>query len=105
MKFTALLAILPAVLAAPARRDAPAPLHVPRDVDNLIEGQYIVKYKDITAFSAIEEGVKILSKKPEHVYKNGFKGFAAKIDKDTLEVLRDDPSVSDPRLNTDPASE
>ncbi|KAH8177019.1 subtilase family protein [Sarocladium implicatum] len=93
MKFTALLAILPAVLAAPARRDAPAPLHVPRDVNTLIEGQYIVKYKDITTFSAVEEGVKLLGKKPEHVFKGSFKGFAGKIDKETLDILRDDPSV------------
>lgn len=94
MRFSLLLSLLPAAaLGAPTRRDEPAPLHIPRGVDSLIKDTYIVKYKDISAFSAVDEGLKILGKKPEHVFKGAFKGFAGKIDAKTLELLRDDPSV------------
>lgn len=94
MRASILLALLPAVLGAPTRRSEPAPLHVPRDVDSLIKDTYIVKYKDITAFSAVDEGIKVLTGKPAHVFKGAFKGFAGKIDAEALEILRDDPSVS-----------
>ncbi|KAK0383763.1 hypothetical protein NLU13_9674 [Sarocladium strictum] len=93
MRFSVVLALLPAALAAPTRRDEPAPLHIPRDVDSLIKDTYIVKYKDITAFSAVDEGLKILPGKPERVYKGAFKGFSGKLDAKTLATLRDDPSV------------
>lgn len=93
MRASILLALLPAVLGAPTRRSEPAPLHVPRDVDSLIKDTYIVKYKDITAFSAVDEGIKVLAGKPAHVFKGAFKGFAGKIDAEALEILRDDPSV------------
>nr|R4IR27.1 RecName: Full=Subtilisin-like serine protease AsES; AltName: Full=Alkaline serine protease AsES; AltName: Full=Extra-cellular elicitor protein AsES; Flags: Precursor [Sarocladium strictum]AFZ84667.2 proteinase K-like subtilisin [Sarocladium strictum] len=93
MRLSLVLALLPVAFGAPTRRDEPAPLHVPRDVDSLIKDTYIVKYKDITAFSAVDEGLKLLSGKPKHIYKGAFKGFSGKIDAKTLELLRDDPSV------------
>lgn len=93
MRPSILLALVPIVLGAPTKRDEPAPLHVPRDVDNLIKDTYIVKYKDISAFSAVEEGVKQLVGKPDRVFKGAFKGFSGKINAKTLKSLRNDPSV------------
>jgi hypothetical protein len=90
------LALIPTVFGALAvqRRSEPAPLHLPRDADGLIPDQYIVKYYDVSASSAIEAGMKKLSTKPKHVYEGTFRGFAAKLDQKTLELLRNDPSVS-----------
>jgi hypothetical protein len=106
MRLSVLIALLPAALGAPTRRDAPAPLHVARDTDSLIKDPYIVKYKDITAMSAVEEGIKALAGEPEHVFDGAFKGFSGKIDKKTLELLRDDPNVSSSpalrRIRSDP---
>lgn len=96
MRLSVLLAILPVVLGAPAvnKRDEPAPLHVPRDVDALIADKYIVKFKDFSALSALEDGLKILSEDPEHVFKASFRGFSGTLDKKQLEALRDHPDVS-----------
>lgn len=98
MRPSLLLAILPFALGVPTKRDELAPLHVPRDVDTLIPDTYIVKYKDISAFSTVDEGVKKLKGKPKHVFKGAFKGFAGKIDAKELKALRNDPSVSEHQL-------
>jgi hypothetical protein len=91
-----LLALIPAALATPIvqRRSEPAPLHIRRDIEALIADQYIVKYYDVSASSVVENGIKKLSVKPKHLFKGAIRGFAAKLDQKTLDLLRDDPNVS-----------
>ncbi|KFA60033.1 hypothetical protein S40285_08931 [Stachybotrys chlorohalonatus IBT 40285] len=90
-----LLALIPAALATPIvqRRSEPAPLHIRRDIEALIADQYIVKYYDVSASSVVENGIKKLSVKPKHLFKGAIRGFAAKLDQKTLDLLRDDPNV------------
>lgn len=94
MRLSLLLALLPAVLGAPAanKRSEPAPLHI-RDDGNAIAGNYIVKFKDASALSALEDAVSTLGEAPEHVFKNAFRGFSGHIDEETLKTLRDHPDV------------
>lgn len=95
MRLSVLLAILPAVLAAPAaKRDAPAPLIVGRDADALIANKYIVKFKDASALSSLEDSLSILSETPDHVFNSAFRGFSGTLDEETLNALRDHPDVS-----------
>ncbi|KEY74910.1 hypothetical protein S7711_01266 [Stachybotrys chartarum IBT 7711] len=86
----------PAILGTPTvqRRSEPAPLHTPRDVEALVTDQYIVKYSDVSASSVIENGIKKLSAKLKHFFKAAIRGFAAKLDQKTLDLLRDEPNVS-----------
>jgi subtilisin family serine protease len=93
MRLSVLLAILPAVLAAPAKRESPAPLIVGRDIDALIADHYIVKFKDVTIQSAMDEAVSILDEAPKRTFKNVFKGFSGKISAEKLEALRNHPSI------------
>ncbi|KFA53567.1 hypothetical protein S40293_09243, partial [Stachybotrys chartarum IBT 40293] len=85
----------PAILGTPTvqRRSEPAPLHTPRDVEALVTDQYIVKYSDVSASSVIENGIKKLSAKLKHFFKAAIRGFAAKLDQKTLDLLRDEPNV------------
>lgn len=99
MRLNVLLALLPVVLGAPAtKRSEPAPLLIPRgDATELVADKYIVKFYDVSAMSAVDDAVKILSEAPEKVFKNLFRGFSAKLDADTLEALRNHPDVSSGR--------
>ncbi|KAI6783452.1 proteinase T-like protein [Emericellopsis cladophorae] len=91
MRLSVLFAILPVVLGAPAaKRSEPAPLH---KRDDSIKGQYIVKFKDIVAMSAVDDTVSGLSEKPEHVYGTLIRGFSGKLDEETVEALRANPDV------------
>lgn len=65
MKLSLLFAILPAVLAAPAvKRDEPAPLLTPRGASQLINGKYIVKFKDGMSIASVDKTVSALSSRP-----------------------------------------
>lgn len=85
---TALLALLPAVLAAPA------PLIQPRDPSaKLIPGKYIVKFKDDSSDVLISKALG--DRKPDYLYKSkGFKGFAGALDTASLDKIRGLPEVS-----------
>ena len=95
MRLSILLGLLPMVLAAPAKRSEPAPLLTPRsEAESLIADKYIVKFKDASALSALENALSILPEDDvEHVFKNTFRGFSGHLDEETLNVLRDHPDV------------
>lgn len=93
MRLDILLALLPLALGAPAsKRSEPAPLLTPRS-DDLVAGSYIVKFKDASALSALDDAVSLLSEAPEFVYKNTFSGFATTLSEEELNTLRDHPDV------------
>ncbi|KAM4054879.1 subtilase family protein [Hirsutella rhossiliensis] len=94
MKLSLILAILPAVLAAPAtKRDEPAPLLIPRGSKQLIADKYIVKFKDSMSIAAVDKTVKALSNKADHVYTNTFRGFAGQLSAKDVKALRERPDV------------
>lgn len=95
MRLNVLLSILPLVLAAPpqAKRSESAPLHAPETSD-LIAGKYIVKFKDASSLSSLDDAMNLLSEAPEHVYTEAFNGFSGSLDEATLEALRQHPDVS-----------
>lgn len=100
MRLSVLLAILPAVLAAPAKRSEPAPLLVPRGDDTtLIADKYIVKFKENSSLSILESAMSVLSDAPDHVYENTFQGFSSTLDAETLDALRDHPDVCFPQAS------
>ncbi|TQV98079.1 hypothetical protein V2A60_006229 [Cordyceps javanica] len=91
MRLSLLLAILPAVLAAPtAKRDEPAPLHAARDGSTPIPGKYIVKFRE---GSQAEGRVSIMAETADHVYNDVMQGFAGSLDEAALEELRNHPDV------------
>lgn len=95
MRLSILLSILPMVLAAPAaKRDEPAPLLVPRGNHELIADKYIVKFKEGSALSVLEDTMSSLTGNADHVYDVVFKGFAGHLDKVMLDVLRGHPDAS-----------
>lgn len=91
------LTLLPLAAAHPwAKRAEPAPLVTSENIDesDIIADQYIVKFKDDASIAAAVDGaVSILSVTPDHVYSDAISGFAATLDKDTLEALREHPDV------------
>ncbi|PHH85859.1 hypothetical protein CDD83_11077 [Cordyceps sp. RAO-2017] len=94
MKLSILLAILPAVLAAPAtKRAEPAPLLTPKGAKQVIADKYIVKFKNELSASAVDETVKALSSKADHVYSHAFRGFAGHLSAEEVKTLRDRPEV------------
>jgi subtilisin family serine protease len=97
MRLQVLLALLPAVLAAPSspakREDGPAPLYVPDAGEALIANKYIVKLKDGASVAAVQGNLKLAKSANDHVYSEVFNGFTATLDATTLSVLRDQPDV------------
>lgn len=90
MKLSMILAIVPAVLAAPAaERDEAAPLLVPRGTKQLIPGKYIVKFKDNVSIASVDKTISALTKKADHVYSNTFRGFAGQLSAKDVKTLRD----------------
>ena len=65
LRLSALLAILPLVAAAPAKRAEPAPLLAPRGDAELIADKYIVKFRDGSALSTLEDAIKSLTQMPD----------------------------------------
>ncbi|KAL6825142.1 subtilisin-like protein [Trichoderma camerunense] len=95
MRLSVLLSLLPMVLAAPAteKRATPAPLLTPTSKHGLVADQYIVKFKDGSSLQAVDETLTKIASDAHHVYQHVFKGFAATLDQETLEVLRSHPDV------------
>lgn len=97
MRLSALLSLLPLALAGPAgKRAEPAPVLTPRaEPEHLISDKYIVKFKEGSALSLLEDAFKILDGgKPEKVFEGMFTGFSGTMSKLTLEALRHHPDVS-----------
>ncbi|KAL2016436.1 hypothetical protein VTK56DRAFT_3523 [Thermocarpiscus australiensis] len=92
----ALLALLPAVLAAPLNEplDKRAPIIAAR-AGQVIPGKYIIKLKEGASDDALDAAVaKLGEANAEHVYRSRkFKGFAGKIDPALLDELRALPDV------------
>lgn len=93
MRPSVLLAILPAVLAAPsAKRTELAPLHL--SPDSKLTDKYIVKFKDGVSMAAVSEASSAMSKEAtRHVYEHSFRGFAGHLDEKAFGVLRNHPEV------------
>lgn len=97
MKISLILTVLPLAFARPStlrRREQPAPVLLARD-EEAIPNKYIVVLNKDEGRVSIQSAINTLDVKPDHVYDaEGFKGFAAELDGDTLASLQDDPSVS-----------
>lgn len=93
MLLSVLLSIIPAVLAAPATEvsSGAAPLY---RLQNNIAGKYIIKLKSGVRVTAESSALQILGREPELTYNNVFKGFAASMDDETLNKMRNHPDVS-----------
>lgn len=95
MRLHYLLSVLPVVLAYPSiRRDEPAPLLVSRNANAAVPNKYIVKLKDASTDSILDDALSILPKDPDHVFSTAFKGFSATLDKAALAAIRNQPNVS-----------
>jgi subtilisin family serine protease len=95
MRSATLLALLPLAIAAPfqnAKRDRPAPVVVPRG-GNAIDGKYIVRMKADAISASVESAISSIKADADYTYSTGFNGFAASIEAEELEKLRDDPNV------------
>lgn len=96
MRLFTLLVAVPVVPGAILQRREPAPLLLPNPVDfrtggsgGLIDGQYIVKFKDGIIGDTIKDFFKSFgSLAPSYVFDGLFSGFAAPIDAFTLQALR-----------------
>ncbi|KAK4458204.1 putative cuticle-degrading protease precursor [Cladorrhinum samala] len=90
---TALLALVPAALAAPAAQgaiDKRAP-YIEARAGKAVPGKYIVKLKNGLSDDDVN---KVLgSRKADKVYKGGFKGFAGALDSAALDAIRSFPEV------------
>ncbi|KAI0018218.1 proteinase T-like protein [Xylariomycetidae sp. FL0641] len=90
MRIATVLAALPLALAAPSKRSSPAPLHVPRNADALVAGQYIVKLHAGSTLSAVAEH----AAGAETLYATGaFQGFAGALTAAQLAAVRAHPAV------------
>jgi hypothetical protein len=84
-------------MAAPSsvrQRDSPAPLILPRGAD-AIPGKYIVKLvpqKQSSSFS-ISSAISSIKANADYTYGTHFHGFAASLEDDELDNLRNNPDV------------
>lgn len=96
MRLSTILVAVPVVAGATLQRREPAPLFLPKPVDfrtggsgGLIDGRYIVKFKDGIFGDSIKEFFKSFAAlTPSFVFEGVFSGFAAPIDAFTLTALR-----------------
>uniref|UniRef100_A0A0B7K6I1 Peptidase S8/S53 domain-containing protein n=1 Tax=Bionectria ochroleuca TaxID=29856 RepID=A0A0B7K6I1_BIOOC len=97
MRASTLLALMPLAMAAPSsvrQRDSPAPLILPRGAD-AIPGKYIVKLvpqKQSSSFS-ISSAISSIKANADYTYGTHFHGFAASLEDDELDNLRNNPDV------------
>ncbi|CAH0055376.1 unnamed protein product [Clonostachys solani] len=96
MRASTLLALMPLAMAAPSvrQRDSPAPLILPRGAD-AIAGKYIVKLvpqKQSSGFS-ISSAISSIKANADYTYGTHFHGFAASLEDDELDNLRNNPDV------------
>lgn len=97
MRVSTLVAALPLAAAGPlGQRSEPAPLLVPRGVEaeQLVADDYIVKFREGSAMSAVQEAVKMVPGHNGQVFENIFKGFSGKMNSKIVELLRNHPDVS-----------
>lgn len=95
MRLQILFAVLPALLAGSlAKRVEPAPLILARKPETAIAGNYIVKLRDGSGVSALDDSLSILTKRPDHVYHHAFRGFASTLSTAAIEALREHPDVT-----------
>ncbi len=95
MRISSLATLLPLASASPILPGTePAPLYT-RDVSPDMADRYIVKFKDGSAMSTVQEAMKNIADST-HTFENIFKGFAAKLNKPAVERLRMLPDVSAP---------
>lgn len=88
MRLSTIIPLVPLALAAKA------PLYAAADDSvKLIEDKYIVKLKDEISVSALDDTLLTLTADADHVYSDGFKGFATTLDAEALDALRDHPDV------------
>ncbi|KAF4977321.1 hypothetical protein FZEAL_6144 [Fusarium zealandicum] len=92
MRSATLLALLPLVFAAPAKRAEPAPVLRPRGV-KLVDGKYIVKMKSGVKIASVSTAVSSIQADADYTYSSSFKGFAASLNDSELEKLQNDPNV------------
>lgn len=89
-----LAALVPLALAAPITNEEAAPLLAPR-AGVAIPGKYIVKFKNDAVEDIVQKALAFLQRDPDHVYSFGkWKGIAAEISDDIVELLRKLPGVS-----------
>lgn len=92
MKASILLGLVSLASASPlAKRAEPAPLHARGT--NLIADDYIVKFKEGSALSLLEDALKHLPHQPNHKFESVFKGFSSKLDAASLAFFRNHPDV------------
>jgi hypothetical protein len=99
MHLALLLSLLPLAIASPAtKRSEPAPLLVPRGT-NLVANEYIVKFKKGSPLAVLEDALKLLPRKPNHIFESLFQGFSGKLDGVSVAALRAHPDVSTVSVN------
>ncbi|KAH6641905.1 peptidase S8/S53 domain-containing protein [Chaetomium tenue] len=91
----ALLALLPAAIAAPTAEPIQkrAPIIAAR-VGQVVPNKYLIKLREGTSDDALEAAISKLGKsKADHVYRGKFRGFAGKLDAALLDQIRLLPEV------------
>ncbi|CAJ2506316.1 Uu.00g004460.m01.CDS01 [Anthostomella pinea] len=92
MRSTIALALLPLALAAPSKRDVPAPVIKPRGT--LVEGRYIVKMKSDAETEAVAKSIMAIASDAHYTYNfDDFQGYAAPMTADEVEALQNNPNV------------
>jgi hypothetical protein len=73
---------------------APRPIVSP-NIDSVIAGNYIVKFKDDSSITTMDSVLGMLSdeEKPRHIYNEIFRGFSGKLQNSTLYRLQGHPEV------------
>lgn len=100
MRFANFLAVLPLAAGAPSlsRREEPAPLLEARG-GQAIPGKFIVKFREGSPLSAIQNALSLLNGNADHVFKNVFSGFAASMNTVVVDMLRNHPDVCENEYN------
>ena len=95
MRFSTVLTLLPLAVASPvAQRSEPAPLITRSTVEPHNADRYIVKFKEGSAMSIVQDALQHVSVEATHHFQHIFQGFAAKLDSKSVELLRLLPDVS-----------
>lgn len=90
LRFIVLALLSVAVTGSRVERENLAPLYKPQ---NIVPDSYIVKFKDGISATSFDNTLASFVDKSYHVFENGFKGFAAKLDASAIRNLRRHPDV------------